>query len=319
MGPRRGYRGRSERFPFAENHRSGIRFPATSLRSVNTMSGRLHRWHVLATLAIVVLGGVSTLLGLFRPGHYRDAPALVELYRVKDLTILAVGIPVLAVGVWYARRGSIRGRVVWLGALAYTTYTWASVGVQVTFNDLFLVYVGLFTLSLFTLVGGVVTTDAEAVRRAVEGRISPSVYVTLLVVIAFGLASLWLSEIVPALLGGTVPLGVREAGPQAMFSHFLDLGVVVPAILLSAAWLARRRTWGYVFTGVVLVLGTMLSVPISLMTLVLMTGDAVTVTPTAALFSFLPPILAGGLAVTYLRAMGRRRDGPTSEDRRHSA
>jgi uncharacterized membrane protein YGL010W len=283
------------------------------------MSDRLRRWHVLATVAVVVLGAVSALLGLFRPGHYRDAPALVELYRVQDLTILAVGLPVLAAGLWYARRGSLRGRVVWLGALAYTAYTWASIGVQVTFNELFLVYVALFTLSLFTLVGGLVTTDAESVRRAIESRISPRVYGGLLVVIALGLASLWLAEIVPALLDGTVPLAVREQGPQATFSHFLDLGVVVPAILLSAAWLVRRRPWGYVLAGVVLVLGTMLSVPISLMTIVLLAGDAVTVTPVAALFSFLPPILAGGLTLTYLRAMGGRRGGPASEDRRRSA
>lgn len=276
------------------------------------MSGRLRRWHVLATVAILVLGALSTLLGLFRPGHYRDAPALVELYRVQDLTILVVGLPVLAVGLRYARRGSLRGRVVWLGALAYATYIWASIGVQVTFNDLFLVYVVLFTLSLFTLIGGLVTTDAEAIRRAVEDRINHSVYGALLAVIGLSLTALWLSEIVPALLGGTIPLGVREAGPQAMFSHFLDLGVVVPAILLSAVWLVRRRTWGYVLTGVVLVLGATLAVSISSMTLVLMGGDAITVTPVAAFFSFLPPILAGLLAVAYLRSMDKRRQPPTS-------
>lgn len=282
------------------------------------MADQPRRWHVLATVAVVVLGAVSALLGLFRPGHYRDAPALVELYRVQDLTVLVVGIPVLVVGLRYAMRGSTRGRVVWLGVLAFMTYVWASVGVQVTFNDLFLVYVALFSLSLFTLVGGLVTTDAEAVRRSVEGRISPPVYGAFLVVIAVGLAALWLSEIVPALLDGTVPLAVREEGPQAIFSHFLDLGVVVPAILLSAVWLVRRRTWGYVFAGVVLVLGATLSVPISLMTLGLMGGDSITVTPVAALFSFLPPILAGVLAVKYIRSIEERREPPTSEGRGQS-
>lgn len=44
------------------------------------------------------------------------------------------------------------------------TYIWASVGLQVAFNEFFLVYVALFGLSLFTLVGGLVTSDADAVR-----------------------------------------------------------------------------------------------------------------------------------------------------------
>ena len=94
------------------------------------MASQLRRWHVLTTVSILVLAALSTLLGLFRPGHYRDAAGLVESYQMQDLTILVVGIPVLAGGLWYAMRGSLRGRVVWLGGLAYMTYMWVSIAVQ---------------------------------------------------------------------------------------------------------------------------------------------------------------------------------------------
>jgi hypothetical protein len=283
------------------------------------MVTQLRRWHVFATIAILAFAAASTLLGLFRPGHYRDAPALVESYQLQDLTILLVGIPVLAVGLWYATRGSLRGRIVWLGGLAYMTYMWLSVGVQVSFNDLFLVYVALFGLSLFTFVGGVVTTDADAVREALDGRIRPARYAASLALIGLGLGVLWLSDLAPAVLGRTTPLIVREAGPQAIVTHFVDLGVVVPAILLSAAWLARRRTWGYVFAGVVLVLGATLAAPISVMTLVLMTGDSVTVSPVAAVFTFLPVVVSAALAVTYVRSMEQGRRLSTGDDRRQAA
>ncbi|MUV58502.1 hypothetical protein GJ632_16420, partial [Halogeometricum sp. CBA1124] len=159
------------------------------------MTSQLRRWHVLSTVAILALAAVSSLLGLLRPGHYRDAPALVAQYQLQDLTVLLVGLPVLAVGLRYAMRGSPRGRIVWLGALAYSTYTWLSVAVQVSFNDLFLAYVALFSLSLFTLVGGLVTTDAAAVREALEGRIRTSLYAGALVVVGLGLAALWLSDV----------------------------------------------------------------------------------------------------------------------------
>jgi hypothetical protein len=283
------------------------------------MSNQLRRWQVRSTVAILVLATVSAVLGLFRPGHYRDAPALVDLYRVQDLTILVVGVPILAIGLWYARRGSPRGRVVWLGGLAYMTYMWVNVGIQVSFNDLFLVYVALFGLSLFTFVGGVATTDADAVREALDGRIRPSVYAGSLALVGLGLGALWLSDLAPAVLGGTAPLVVEEVGPQAVVTHFVDLGVVVPAILLSAVWLARRRTWGYVFAGVVLVLGATLAAPISVMTLVLLAGDTVTVSPVAALLTFLPVVVAAVLAVTYVRSMDETRRSPTSRERRPSA
>jgi hypothetical protein len=279
------------------------------------MSSELRPWHVLTTVSVLGLGALSTLLGLFRPGHYRDAPGLVVSYQIQDLTILLIGIPVLAGGLWYTMRGSVRGRVVWLGGLAYMTYMWASIAVQITFNELFLVYVALFGLSLFTFVGGFATTDADAIRAAVEGRIRPSLYSGFLVLIGLGLAALWLSDIVPALLDGTIPRLVEEAGPQSMVTHVIDLGVVVPSIFLSAAWLYQRRTWGFVFAGVVLVLGATLAASIASMTLVLGGGDAVTVSPVAAFFSVVPVIVAAVLAVTFVLSMKSERR-PSADDRR---
>jgi len=40
---------------------------------------------------------------------------------------------VLLGGLWYARAGSLRGRIVWLGALAYMAYMWASTGLAATY------------------------------------------------------------------------------------------------------------------------------------------------------------------------------------------
>lgn len=270
------------------------------------MAGRLYRWHVTSTIAVLVLAAVSSLIGLFRPGHYRAAPGLVESYQIQDLTVLVVGVPVLAVGLWYSVRGSPRGRIVWLGGLAYMTYIWASVAIQTPFNELFLVYVASFGLSLFTLVGGLVTTDAETIRRTSEGRITPSLYSGALIVIGLGLGALWLSDVVPPLLGGTTPSLVEEVGPQAMASHVIDLGVVVPSIFLAAAWLYQERAWGYVFAGVVLVLGATLAAPIGAMTIVFMAGDTVTISPVVAAFTFLPIAVSALLAVTYVLSMGGR-------------
>ena len=276
------------------------------------MPASLPRWQVRTTVAVLVLSVVSTLLGLLRPGHYGTDPAVIQLYRVQDATILLVGVPVLVFGLWYATRGSLRGRVVWLGGLAYATYTWASVGLQAPYTEFFLGHVALFSLSLFTLVGGVLGTDAEAVRQSLEGRISTSLYGGALLVIAVGLGVLWLSDIVPALLAGTPPLIVEEAGREALASHLLDLGVVVPSLLVAGIWLRRGRTWGYVLAGVTLVLGAVLAASISAMTLVLMTGETVTVSPVTAVFTFLPVVVSAVLAVRYVASMdGRVRDGPT--------
>jgi hypothetical protein len=237
---------------------------------------------------------------------------------VQDLTILAIGIPVLAGGLWYTMRDSARGRIVWLGGLAYMTYMWASIAVQIPFNDLFLVYVALFGLSLFTFVGGMVTTDADAIRGTLDGHLNTTLYSVALVVIGLGLGALWLSDVVPPLLSGETPSLIEESGPQAMVTHVIDLGVVVPSIFLSAAWLFRERRWGYVFVGIELVLGATLAAPIGFMTLVFMAGDTVTISPVAAFFTTLPILMSALLAVAYLRSMGRRSKRSSEDTHRQS-
>ncbi|SFC08896.1 hypothetical protein SAMN05444422_104203 [Halobiforma haloterrestris] len=258
----------------------------------------LQRWQVAATIGIAILSAVSSLLGLFRPGHYPSA--LLPAFYVQDLLLLVLAVPVLTVALRYAMAGSLRARIVWLGALAYMTYMWASIALQVPFNRFFLGYVALFSLSMFTFVGGAVTVDAEAVRRSLAGRVSERVYGAVLVVIALGLATLWLAELVPATLTGTPPLLVDEIGSQALVSHFVDLAVVVPALLIAGGWLWRGRSWGYAFAGVGLVFGALLAPTIAGMTVVLVLEDDVTVPLVAVVFTTIPILLAAVLAGRYV-------------------
>ncbi|WP_411964272.1 hypothetical protein [Haloferax sp. YSMS24] len=278
------------------------------------MRTRIRRWQVVTTSGIVALSVVAALLGLFRPGHYLDAPAFLPQTFAQDLTMLVVGAPVLAIGLWFTVHGSLRGRFIWLGALAYMTYMWASIGLQVAFNQFFLGYVALFSLSLFTFVGGVVTTDADEVAETLVGRLAERVYAGFLLLVAVGLASLWLSELVPATLTGTTPLLVAEVGPQAMVSHFIDLSVVVPALGLASLWLWQRRPWGYVLAGVGVVFGAVLAPALTLGTFLLATGGAVTVPLVAVVFTIIPALVAAALAVNFVRVLDGSKHGRTVDE-----
>jgi len=73
------------------------------------MTVHLKRWHVLSTLAIVGLSIVSSLLGLFVSGHYTGSSDLLARNQAQDATVLAIGVPALAAGLWLARKGSLPG------------------------------------------------------------------------------------------------------------------------------------------------------------------------------------------------------------------
>ncbi|WP_458207545.1 hypothetical protein [Haladaptatus sp. NG-SE-30] len=225
------------------------------------------RPYVGASLATLVLTVVATVVGLFVPGLYRDAPSQLPQLYGQDLVTLAVAVPVLAIALYYTARGSLRGYVVWLGVTGYLLYTYASYAFMTAFNELYLVYVALFGVTLFTFVGGMVHLDAVALKRAVGGRSagnqsvgdrraddrSVRSYVAFQLAVAILVVLMWLSAILPATLDGTIPQSIVTADIPVNVIYSLDLGVLVPAFALSASWLWHGRAWGYAFTGVLLV------------------------------------------------------------------
>jgi hypothetical protein len=62
----------------------------------------------------------------------------------------------------------------------------------------------------------------------------------------------WLSEVVPALLAGDVPQSVTDNGTPTNGVHVLDLAWMLPAMVLTAVWLWRKRAIGYVLAGALL-------------------------------------------------------------------
>lgn len=213
----------------------------------------VRRWQALSTVGVAALAAAETLLGLLVEGFYRDPQALrVQAYG-QDLVTLVVVLPALLVGLRLARRGSLRGAFLWLGALGYLAYTYAVYAVITEFNPFFLGYVALFGLSLFTFVAGLLGVDAEAVGRQLAGRLPVRLVAGYFAAMGTIVALLWLAEAVPATLSGTKPPSVAAVGLPANVVHVLDLGVVIPAVFLTAWWLVRGRAWGTVLAGVLFV------------------------------------------------------------------
>jgi hypothetical protein len=213
----------------------------------------LDRTSVRLTLAVAALMGLASLLGLLVGGVYRDNEWLQSQLRGQDLVSLVIVTPLLLGAMNAAHRGSLRGRVVWLGCLGYSAYTYGMFAVGVAFNRLFLVYVALIVLSLAALATGLVRTDPVAVGDALPvGRPRRGV-ARFLTGIGVVLAVLWTAQVLAANVAGSVPDAIIEAGQPTGVVFVMDLALVVPLMFLAACWLRRGRPWADVLAGVLLV------------------------------------------------------------------
>lgn len=192
--------------------------------------------------SFVTARGHDVMLGR---GLYRhDSLFIAAGFRGQDLVTLSVGAPLLllaTIGCW--RRASMR-RVLGLTAiLGYFLYVYASMALGAAYNELFLVYVALFSASGFALAG--------AWRAAGSERLSPAPGTELprrgpgVLMLASGGVTLvvWLLPIVGALLKGEPPMLLDHY--TTMVTYALDLGIVTPFALASGILILRRDPLGY--------------------------------------------------------------------------
>jgi hypothetical protein len=156
------------------------------------------------------------------------------------------------------RRGSTRGTLVWLGLLGYIWYTYTGAAFAYHFNELFLVYVALFSLSTFALITACSGLKLEQLRQDFDEGTPRRAVATFLGVLAFLLCLLWLGQITPFFTKGQLPAMITRADTPTVFVYVLDLGIVVPLALLAAWYLRSDGPWGYPLAGLVLTKAAMM-------------------------------------------------------------
>ena len=224
--------------------------PAATLEDKRSL--RTTKIWLWLTGPIAILVAIAAGAGFFIEDLYRDAPVNAAQAVGQDLITLVVALPVLIVSAVLALHGSMRAHLVWLGALGYLVYTYLSYALAIEFNSLFLLYVALVGLSLYILIGGLATTDFAEIKARFSRETPLKAVSIFLGVVAVLIYFMWLSEDIPALLAGEVPQDVIEAEAPTDVVHVLNMALLLPANVLTAIWLWRRRAQGYVLAGTML-------------------------------------------------------------------
>lgn len=183
---------------------------------------------------------VASIVG-FIPGLYRDPRPLVVQSHGQDLATLILGVPVLAIGLWFASQGSLRGRLVAMGALGYLLYTYVVFAFFAVLNPATVLYIAVVGLASWSFFASVPKLSEAAVVAEVGGHLPRRATGVLLLVIPAIFALLWLSQIGQAAVTGILPKALRDAGWPNNPIYVLDLGFVVPLCTLTAIRLLRKR------------------------------------------------------------------------------
>lgn len=272
---------------------------------------------LIAVLALIAAGAgvlwqqggnpytITTIRGeaveIWGHGLYRfDAVGTAAQEIAQDVVTLCIGIPLLLVAILLVAKGTLRGQVLLAGTLGYFLYTYTSMAMLTAYNELFLVYVALFSSSLFAFILAVLAIDIAALPAHFSEKLPRRAIAGFLLFIGVMLALLWLGRIVPGLVAGTPPVGL--ANMTTLVIQTMDLGIIAPAAILAAVLLLRRAALGYLLAAIVLVKGFSLGAAITAMAIGQMLAG-VTVSPVEAVIFPVFTIGLSALTVLMLRSL----------------
>jgi len=230
-----------------------------------------------STGVIAILVTVASLLGLFTASPY---VLETENWRLQaqgqDIGNL-IGVVVLVISVLLARKGSFRAYLVWLGTLFYLLYAYIIYAVAVHFNSLFLIYVSILGLAIFTLIFAL-TRQQVAFEATKVKAVKLASYTLIAIGVLFGL--LWLGEIIPALISGDVPKSTQDAGLWVNPVYVIDLSTVIPGFFITGYLALKNKRTGKLFLAPWLMFSALMGGSIvAAMLLMLTKGYASTIPP----------------------------------------
>lgn len=255
--------------------------------------------------SVVSLYGETVVLdgnGLYA----RDSISCAAQARGQDAVTLLIGVPLLLVGTYLMRKGSLHGKMLQAGALGYMLYTYASYSYLSMYNALFLLYVVLFGLSLFAFIIAFRSFEEREVADSLKVGYPRRFLGGYLIGMGILLALMWIGRIVPALMEGTAPVGIEHY--TTLVIQASDLGVVVPAAIITGILMIKQSTLGATLGAVLFIKLATMAMALFAMMLMMYRSGVHLATAEVIIFSVL---LVIGVIASLVMFLSVKRTGGT--------
>ncbi len=217
------------------------------------MQAKMKAPYILSA-ALAALMVVQSVLGRVFPGQYRDVEWIRTTWFGNDWITLVVGAPLLVASLLLARRGSIRGLLLWLGMLGYGAYNYAYYLLGAALNAFFPLYIVALVLSVSTLILALSRIDAAEVAASFRPKTPVRIVGGYLVFVAVGLTFVWMGMWAAYVFAGQ-PTPIEPEAFKLVAA--LDITIMVPALALGGVLLWRRNAWGYIVAAIAGIQGSL--------------------------------------------------------------
>lgn len=263
-----------------------------------------------SALPLSIMAGIlvltASLTALLWDGLYANEVVAYAAEAIgQDLVNVVWVIPLYAVALYFLQRGSLRARLAWIGLLFYFVYTYIAYALTIHHNEMFLVYVAAYSLSLALLIMGVSSLKVENLPEQFTEKLPRYGIGIFGIVVGIFLIFLWGSTVVTSLISGELPVELSQAATQSLGIWALDMGLIAPLGIVGGISIIRNKPLGYLLSGIMMIKVISLGTALIAMVFFEYRSGTVTGVPITAVFPFILIGPGAYLALRYFRSIKR--------------
>jgi hypothetical protein len=205
----------------------------------------------ILSLIVTLLMAASSVTGLVVRSTIYPTDELRQTFLPNDVVNLVIGVPILLLSMWLAKRGRLIGLLLWPGALLYVFYNYIAYVFGIPLNFLFPLNLLLVALSAYTTIGLIASIDAPAVQVKLQGKVSEKSAGGILA----GFGILFVLRVIAVVAEALV---TRTPIPVTDFPVLIADSLVCPAFIIGGLLLLRCKAFGYLSGLGLLFLASML-------------------------------------------------------------
>ena len=189
---------------------------------------------------VAVLMAAASLAGLTFPSTLYATTELQQSYLTNDIVNLIVGLPVLLGAIWFARRDSLLGLLLWPGALLYVIYNYLAYAFGNPLGWLTFVSLALVVISMLAIINLIGCIEADDVKKRLVD-VAPRRFAGGVMLVFGAFFILRTASIIFGAFSEQTSLPITEIG-VAVADVALSVLLIIGGVLLL-----QRNSWGFVF------------------------------------------------------------------------
>jgi hypothetical protein len=215
------------------------------------------------SIPLSILIVVASCIGIFTSDLYAKETVNWQVQCIgQDIIDLFLVVPALITTAVLAYRKNYVARLLWVGVIVYTLYTFTIYSFSVHFNRLFVVYCFTLGLSFYSLAWFIYFQIKSPTMSGINKSIVAKATGIFFFILSLAFYFLWVSEIVPAIVDNTVPNGLTETGLITNPVQVIDLSIFLPGIFITGILVLKGKPVGVLFTIIILTFFVLMNITI---------------------------------------------------------